>query len=284
MDVSTVQSHSISSSREDPDVGVGNVIETNTVNDNHTHDTDQQVEKTVCDNSNVRDSDINNSGNRSSISLIATDTSCDTNNDFRQSMDIESHSNDGKDVGANADFGTDAGNAMDDAIGMQAAVDNDVNTTGSIDHSSTVSQCECGLGFLSTKFLFYHRRDQCKLWVGHHNSLTDSPNCKLPPSISTGLNSSNSIGNRDRLPKSSDDGDDDDDFKEPVRKQSRQTDDDKKFIHERVSSGHPNTFKCACGRVYRDYGSLRSHIESTSRALPVPSDARGIMISKYNII
>jgi len=251
MDVSTVQSHSISSSREDPDVCVGNVTETNTVNDNDNHNTDQQVDMISCDNNNSesdRNGNSNSNSNSNSVSLIATDIGCGINNDFHQSMDIESHSNDGKD----ADADTDIGNAMDDAINMQAAVDNnvnntsdmkvdnDVNTTASIDHSS-VSQCECGMRFLSTKFLFYHRRDKCKLWVGHHKSLTDSANCKLPPSISTGLNSSNSIGKRDRLPKSSDDDDDDDDFKEPVRKQSRQTDDDDFVINERVSSGHLRT-------------------------------------------
>jgi hypothetical protein len=179
MDFSIVQSHS-SSSREDPDVGIGNVIETNTVNDNdnHTHDTDQQNDKIVCDNSNVRDSDIN----INSINLITNDNSCDITNDFQQSMDIEYNSNDGKDCNNDVDVYAGVGNAMK-TIDRQAAdsnvnntldtkVNDNVNSTAIIDYNSFF-RCECGLRFQSSTFLFYHRQDQCKLWVGCTSSDDD---------------------------------------------------------------------------------------------------------------
>ena len=201
MTMDTVQSHSISRWK-DPNVGVGNIIETNTVND-----TDQQVDKIGRDNKN-NESERDNS--RNSISLIATDTSCNINNDFHQSMNIESHSNDGRDVGANVNVNV--GNVLE-TIDLQADDINVISNRARRDFSN-VSKCECGLRFLNFKFLFYHRRDQCKLWVGHRNILTDSPFCKLPNKssyISTGLNSSNNIGTRGRLPKFDDDDDDDDD-------------------------------------------------------------------------
>ena len=89
------------------------VVEHNQMNDcndndntSNSRDTDQHVDK-------IRNNiDSDSDRNSNSISLIATDTSCDINNDFRQSMDIEYPSNDGKD----ADADTDIGNAMDDAI------------------------------------------------------------------------------------------------------------------------------------------------------------------------
>ena len=164
---------------------------------------------------------------------------------------------------------------------LETKVDNNINTTANIVHSS-VSQCECGLKFLTTKFLFYHRRDLCMLWVGHHNILTDSANCKLPSHMSTGLNSSNSIGKPGRPPKS--DG-------ISVRKPGRPPKSDGTSVRKpgRPRSSHKiqpsDDDGSILGNKYSSQSSLHdTSLYSESRSLPVPSNAVGIVSNHLTII